>query len=95
MHVLIVYCHPEPASFNGALKDVAVDTLRRLGHTVEVADLHAEGFDPVEKGDHYPQRKDPNWFSGMAEQRHASETASLPPDIRREIARLQRADLVS
>ncbi len=94
MHVLIVYCHPEPASFNGALRDVAVDTLRRLGHTVEVSDLHAEGFDPVEKADHYLERKDPDWFSAMAEQRHAGRNAALPPDIRREIARLERADLV-
>ena len=38
MHALIVHCHPEARSFNGALKDVAVETLRRLGHTVEVVD---------------------------------------------------------
>ncbi len=94
MKVLIVYCHPEPASFNGALKEVAADTMRRLGHTVEVSDLHGERFDPVEKADHYPQRKHSKWFSAMAEQRHASETSSLPPDVRREIARLERADLV-
>ncbi len=94
MHALIVYCHPEQASFNGALKDVAVETLQRLGHTVEVSDLHAEGFDPVEKAEHYVQRLDPDWFSGMAEQRYASETSTLPPDVNREIARLERADLV-
>lgn len=94
MHVLIVYCHPEPASFNAALKDVAIDTLRRGGHAVEVSDLHAEAFDPVEKPDHYRARKDPGCFSALAEQRHASETAALPADIQREITRLERADLV-
>lgn len=94
MHALIVYCHPEPASFNGALKDVAADALRRLGHTVEISDLHGEGFDPVERGEHYLERKDPNCFSAMAEQRHAGETSSLPQDVQREIARLERADLV-
>ena len=94
MHGLIIYCHPEPISFNAALRDVAVATLHGLGHTVEVSDLHAEGFDPVEKADHYEQRKDPKVFNAMLEQRHASRTASLPSDVRREIDRLERADLV-
>lgn len=94
VHALIVHCHPEPASFNAALKDVAVYTLRRLGHTVQVSDLYAEQFDPVEKPDHYENRKDPDCFSALAEQRHASKTATLPPDVRREIARLEHADLV-
>lgn len=94
VHALIVYCHPEPQSFTGALKDVGVETLRRLGHTVEISDLHGEGFDPVEKADHYATRKDPDFFNAMVEQRHASRTGSLPADVRREIARLERADLV-
>jgi putative NADPH-quinone reductase len=32
-------------SFNGALRDVAVDTLRKLGHTVEVSDLYSNHFE--------------------------------------------------
>ncbi|MFD2191696.1 NAD(P)H-dependent oxidoreductase [Pistricoccus aurantiacus] len=42
MQVLIVYCHPEPHSFNAALKKVAVETLEGEGHQVEVADLYAK-----------------------------------------------------
>lgn len=94
MHALIVHCHPEPASFNAALKDVAADTLRRLGYTVEVSDLYAEGFDPVEKPEHFEHRLHPDYFSALAEQRHGSETAALAPEVYREIARLERADLV-
>lgn len=94
MHALIVFAHPEPNSFNGALRDVAIETLGRRGYEVEVSDLHAEGFDPVEKADHYLQRVDANAFSAMAEQRHASDTLSLPHDVEREIDRLERADLV-
>lgn len=94
MHALIVHCHPEPLSFNAALKDVAVGTLRRLGHSVEVSDLYGEHFDPAEKPDHYKAREYPDCFSALAEQRHASRTASLPADVCREIARLDRADLV-
>ena len=46
-NVLIVYAHPEPKSFNGALKDAAVETLKAQGHDVMVSDLYAVGFDPV------------------------------------------------
>ena len=94
MHVLIVHCHPEPASFNAALTELAIQTLKRAGHAVEVSDLYAAGFDPVERADHYLHRADEGCFSALAEQRHASETAALPPDIRSEIDRLERADLI-
>lgn len=94
MHALIVHCHPEPASFNAALTDVARETLRGLGHTVEISDLYAENFDPVERAAHYPERVDPEQFSALNEQRHASRHGRLPGDVRREIDRLERADLV-
>lgn len=94
MHALIVYCHPEPRSFNGTLKDVAVTTLQRIGYTVEISDLYAENFDPAEGPQHYPSRADPDVFSALVEQRHGSTNGSLPDDVRREIARLERADLV-
>ncbi|GGY04992.1 NAD(P)H dehydrogenase [Litchfieldella qijiaojingensis] len=94
MHALIVYSHPEPRSFNGALKDVAVETLQRLGHSVEVSDLYGEGFDPVERPEHFPERTAPHTFAALTEQRHAYNEGTLPADVQREIARLERADLV-
>ncbi len=94
MQVLIVHCHPEPHSFNAALKDVAVETVQRLGHAVEVSDLYAEGFDPAERPSHYAHRADPAVFSALTEQRHGSDTYTLPADVRREIERLERAELV-
>ena len=94
MHIHIVYCHPEPKSFNAALKDVAVDTFVASGDTVEVTDLYGQHFNPVEKAEHYVERKNPNWFSAANEQRHASLTGSLPADVLEQIERLQRADLL-
>ncbi|WP_228790721.1 NAD(P)H-dependent oxidoreductase [Nocardia cyriacigeorgica] len=41
MKTLIVHAHPEPASLNGALKDLAVTTLETAGHEVRVSDLYA------------------------------------------------------
>ncbi|MER8440233.1 NAD(P)H-dependent oxidoreductase [Mesorhizobium sp. M1312] len=94
MHALIVHSHPEPASFNSALTEVAKDTLMGLGHSVKISDLYAERFDPVEKPEHYRNRKSTDFFATTNEQRHASETCTLPEDVVREIARLKRANLV-
>ncbi|MCE8004048.1 NAD(P)H-dependent oxidoreductase [Billgrantia ethanolica] len=94
MHALIVFCHPEPRSFNGALKEVAVETLQRQGYRVEVSDLYAEGFDPLERPGHYVERVEPETFFPLTEQRHAYEGGTLPVDVKREIERLERADLV-
>ncbi|HET7314477.1 NAD(P)H-dependent oxidoreductase [Salinisphaera sp.] len=94
MHALIVHCHPEPKSFNGALTRIARETLEAGGATVEIADLYADGFDPVEGPRHYEPRADTARFAPLTEQRHASENDSLPADVAREIDRLERADLV-
>jgi len=45
--ILLVYCHPNPASFTAAVKDAALSTLQAGGHEVDVLDLYAEGFEPV------------------------------------------------
>ncbi|NND75145.1 MAG: flavodoxin family protein [Ilumatobacter sp.] len=44
--VLVVYCHPCPDSFAGAVRDRAVATLTG-GAEVRVTDLYADGFDPA------------------------------------------------
>jgi NAD(P)H dehydrogenase (quinone) len=94
MHVLIVLAHPEPKSFNAQLKDVAATTLSDQGHGVEVSDLYGDGFDPLEGPRHYTDRKDPDWFVAQDEQRHAWETGTAGADVRAEIDKLERADLV-
>ena len=94
MNVLIVFCHPEPHSFNGALRNVAVESLQRQGHSLEISDLYVEGFDPVEGPAHYATRVTPDPFLPLTEQRHAFNEDVLPSDVQREIARIERADLI-
>lgn len=94
MNALIVLAHPEPDSFNAGLKDVARTTLERRGYTVDVSDLYAEGFDPVEGPDKYSDRENTEVFAPLGEQRHAWNHDALPADVQREIARLEWADLV-
>lgn len=47
MRVFYLYCHPLEASLHAAIRDVALEALRRSGHDVDLCDLYAEGFEPV------------------------------------------------
>ena len=49
MKHLIVYAHPNTASFNHAIKETLVRVLREKGQDVRVRDLYALHFDPVLK----------------------------------------------
>jgi NAD(P)H dehydrogenase (quinone) len=47
MRVLLVFCHPDPASYGAALRAAARETLAASGHELREIDLYAQGFDPV------------------------------------------------
>ena len=44
---LVLYAHPCPESFNAAVHEVVVETLKGRGWEVDDCDLNAEGFMPV------------------------------------------------
>ena len=95
MNVLIVYAHPEPRSFNGALKDRAVEVLSAAGHQVTVSNLYTMGFNPVTgPGDFEGEWVDPTFLSIPREQTRAVETGTLAPDIVAEQEKLATADLL-
>lgn len=94
MYALIVNCHPEPKSFNGALTERARDSLTAEGWNVVVSNLYGEAFDPVERAENYTHREQQDVFAPLGEQRHAWQNHALPDDVTREIARLEQADLV-
>jgi NAD(P)H dehydrogenase (quinone) len=95
MNVLIVYAHPEPTSFNGAMKDLAVETLTRHGHTVVGSDLFAMGWNPViGANDFSGERADPKRLSIAREQTVAMERGTIAKDIVAEQAKLTAADFL-
>ena len=47
MRVLTVFAHPGPRSFCHAVLDRFDAGLRDAGHTNEILDLYAIGFDPI------------------------------------------------
>lgn len=62
MNVLVVVAHPEPKSFNGALRDTAVAALTDDGHRVEVSALYAAGFRAVAGADDFSTRADADYL---------------------------------
>ncbi len=57
MKILTVYAHPDPKSFCHAVLQQFTKGLMDAGHTNEVVDLYAIGFDPV-----LTTRDFPNWL---------------------------------
>lgn len=79
MHTLIVVAHPNPKSLTHAIaRRVAQGiTASNAGHTTEIADLAAEGFDPR--------------FT-LDDQALFLKQAAPPADVAAEHARIDRAD---
>ena len=50
MRALVVYCHPQPTSFNAAVKDLVIGKLTQAGAEIRLTDLYARGFQPALSG---------------------------------------------
>lgn len=79
MHVLTILDHPDEASFSGAIARAFNEGAESAGHTTELADLHAEGFDP-------------RWSVADIE---ADQSGKTPTDVKAEQDRTERADAVA
>lgn len=94
MKVFIVYAHPEPTSYNGAMFRLAQEALLEAGHEVQVSDLYGMGFNPV-PGPHdvtVPAQTDA--FLIQVEQETAAQNSTYAPDIAAEQDKLYWCDLV-
>ncbi len=78
MHVLVVVSHPNLDSLSHALAHEFIRGVEAAGNTAELADLHAEGFDP-------------SWSMADIE---ADEGSPAPTDIVAEQQRIDRCDVV-
>lgn len=55
MKIVVILGHPQKGSFNHAIAEMAVDTLRSEGHEVIYHDLYEEGFEPVVTSEEIPK----------------------------------------
>jgi NAD(P)H dehydrogenase (quinone) len=77
MHALVVVAHPKPAFATHAVAARIIEGIELAGHSAEIADLAAEGFDP---------RFTEHDIAVHRERRAPAE------DVRAEQARIDRAD---
>jgi len=94
MRIFYIYAHPEPKSFNAALKNTAIDALKEKGHEVKLSDLYAMNFNPVLTASDFPERKNPEFFNAFLEAIRASKTGAFAPDIKEEMGKVMWADLI-
>jgi NAD(P)H dehydrogenase (quinone) len=94
MKAFVVYWHPEPQSFNGAMFRTALGTLAAAGHEVRASDLHAMGFDPASSRKNFTAVKDPAYLKLQLEEMHASATGGFAQDIETEIQKIEWCDLM-
>jgi NAD(P)H dehydrogenase (quinone) len=94
MKVLIIHAHPEPASFNSALKDKAVAYFTTRGDEVKVSDLYEKNFNPVGGRWDFQQLSNPQYFKYQAEQVHAWQHGQFAPDVQDEMDKVVWADLI-
>jgi NAD(P)H dehydrogenase (quinone) len=94
MKVLYIFAHPEPKSFNAAMKDTALSALKEKGHEVKLSDLYAMEFNPVLKASDFTDRKNPDLFNPFLEAIKASKTGAFSPDIKEEMEKVKWADLL-
>jgi len=94
MKALIVLAHEEPRSFNGALRDTAVATLRGMGMEVMQSDLYAMNFNPVGGKHDFTRLANPDYFKYGPEQTAATEAKTFKDELKLEQEKLFAADLL-
>ena len=55
MKISVIIAHPDPSSFNHAIAETTVATLKKTGHDVFYHDLYKEKFDPLLPNEEIPQ----------------------------------------
>jgi len=94
LHVFIVYCHPEPQSFNGAMLRTACETVVAAGHEVITSDLYKMCFDPVSDRRNFTTVKESGYFKQQVEEMHACHVNGFSQDIEGEIHKIEWCDLM-
>lgn len=92
--IFIVLSHPEPTSFNHALAETARTTLEAEGHSVQVSDLYAMGFDPINDRRNFTTVKNPDRLAQAAEENYAAEHNGFNPQIKAEMDKLEWCDVL-
>jgi len=90
----IVFAHPNLQSYNGKLRNTAIQTLQAEGWTVTISDLYQMKFKASADEDDFTELYNTDFFDLQAEQQVAANKQSFSADIKREQQLLIEADLI-
>ena len=94
MRAHLVFAHPNLASYNGALRNIAIQTLEASGWQVTVSDLYQMKFKAAADEDDFTALVDTDFFDLQKEQVYALQRQTFAKDIQREHQLLSEADLI-
>ena len=94
MNVLLVFAHPEPQSFNGAMLRTAVATLEATGHAVQVSDLYRLRFEPVSDRRNFTTVHDAAFYKQQREELYATENHGFAVELESELQKLAWCDVM-
>jgi len=94
VNFLFVVAHPEPASFTASLARYGMQALEAAGHSVEISDLYAMGFDPVSDRRNFISTGDPDRYDQQAEERNASAADGFTRDLQCDMDKLAECHLL-
>jgi len=93
MKVFLILAHPEIKSFNGALHQIARETLVEVGHQVQNSELYQMGYQPVSDRSNFTTVKDADYYKQQTEELHATEVNGFAEAVESEIQKLEWCDL--
>jgi NAD(P)H dehydrogenase (quinone) len=94
MKAHIVFAHPNLQSYNGKLRNTAIQTLETLGWSVSVSDLYQMKFKASADEDDFTELYNLDFFDLQTEQQAATQRKTFSADIEREQQLLNEADLI-
>jgi NAD(P)H dehydrogenase (quinone) len=94
MKAHLIFAHPNLDSYNGALRDTAIRTIREFGWSVTTSDLYQIRFKASADEDDFTTLYDPDFFDLQKEQQAAARNGTFSEDITREHRLLEAADLI-
>jgi putative NADPH-quinone reductase len=94
MNILLVFAHPEPQSFNGAMLRTAIATLEAAGHQVRVSDLYAQPFEPVSDRRNFTTVQNAAYFKQQREEVYATAHQGFALEVEAELQKLAWCDVM-
>ena len=94
MKAHIVFAHPNVQSYNGQLRNTAIQTLEANGWTVSVSDLYQIKFKAAADEDDFKSLYQEDFFDLQLEQQAAIKNKTFSEDILLEQQLLSEADLI-